>query len=62
MTSNTVAVTVNVAPTVSVSPGSWTMDVGQSKVFSAVPFGGSGVYLSYQWYVGGLRGRDYFDI
>ena len=54
MNSTAAFVIVNVAPTVSVSPGSWTMDVGQSKVFSAVPFGGSGVYLSYQWYVAGL--------
>src|SRR5208283_5131467 len=46
--------TVNVAPTVSVSPISWTMDVSQSKIFSATPSGGSGSYTSYQWYVSGV--------
>jgi hypothetical protein len=53
VTSNSAAVTVNSAPTVNVSPTSWTMDVGQSKTFSATPSGGSGSYTSYQWYVGG---------
>jgi hypothetical protein len=38
---------------VSVSPGSWIMDVGQSKTFTANPTGGSGSYTGYQWYVGG---------
>ena len=52
--SNTPSVTVNVAPTVTVSPTSWTMDVGQSKTFTASASGGSGVYSSYQWYVGGV--------
>jgi hypothetical protein len=55
--SNAVSVTVNsakVAPTAVVSPGSWTMDVGQSKTFSATASGGSGTYTSYQWYVGGV--------
>ncbi len=51
--SSAVSVTVNVAPTVTVSPTSWAMDVGQSKTFSAAPSGGSGTYTSYQWYVGG---------
>ncbi len=42
---------VNAAPTVSVSPGSWIMDVGQSEFFNATASGlGS---LSYQWYVNG---------
>ena len=56
VTSNAVSVTVNIAPTVSVSPSSWTMDVGQSKTFTADPAGGSGGYSSsgYQWYVGGI--------
>ena len=40
-------------PSVSVSPGSWTMDVGQSKTFTANPTGGSGSYTGYHWYVGG---------
>jgi outer membrane protein assembly factor BamB len=42
------------APSVAVSPTSWTMDVGQSKIFTASASGGSGVYSSYQWYVGGV--------
>jgi hypothetical protein len=53
VTSNSVSVTVNAVPTVSVSPTSWTMDVGQVQTFSASAFGGSGSYTSYQWYVGG---------
>jgi hypothetical protein len=44
---------VNAVPTVSVSPTSWIMDVGQSKTFTATPDGGTGSYTSYQWYVGG---------
>ena len=55
--SNAVSVKVNsatVAPTVVVSPGSWIMDVGQSKSFSATASDGSGSYSSYQWYVGGV--------
>ena len=41
---------------VSVSPGSATLDVGQSQTFTATPSGGSGTYSSstgYQWYVDG---------
>ena len=53
VTSTGVSVTVNAVPTVVVSPTSWIMDVGQSKVFSATASGGSGSYTSYQWYVGG---------
>jgi len=53
-TSNTASITVNPAPTVTVSPSSWTMDVGQSKTFTATPAGGSGSYTGYQWYVGGV--------
>ncbi len=45
---------VYVAPTVSVSPASWALDVGQSKLFTATASGGSGSYASYQWYVGGV--------
>ncbi len=52
--SNTVTITVNASPTVSVSPSSWTMVAGQSKMFSASASGGSGTYLSYQWYVNGV--------
>jgi uncharacterized membrane protein YebE (DUF533 family) len=53
VTSNAVSVTVNAAPTISISPTSWTMDIGQSKTFTATATGGSGSYTSYQWYVGG---------
>ena len=50
--SNAVSITVNASPTVSVSPtGPFTMDVGQSQLFTAVPSGGSGA-IHYQWYVG----------
>jgi len=42
----------NALPTVSVSPSSWIMDVGQSETFTATASGGSGIYASYQWYVG----------
>jgi hypothetical protein len=54
ITSNSVSVTVNIAPTVTVSPTSWTMNVGQSQTFTATPTGGSGTYTSYQWFIGGL--------
>ena len=54
VTSNPVSVLVNAVPTVTVSPASWVMDVGQSKTFTASASGGSGSYSSYQWYVGGV--------
>jgi len=38
---------------VSVSPFLWTMDIGQTELFTATPNGGSGSYTSYQWYVNG---------
>ena len=43
-------------PSVTVTPSSWTLDVGQSKTFTANPSGGSGTYpaTGYQWYVGGV--------
>ena len=47
------SVTVNTALSASVSPASWTMDMGQTKIFSAVVSGGTSVF-SYQWYVGGV--------
>jgi hypothetical protein len=37
--------------TASVSPTSWIIDADQSKTFTATPFGGSGIYMGYQWYV-----------
>jgi peptidoglycan/xylan/chitin deacetylase (PgdA/CDA1 family) len=52
--SSAALVTVNSAPTVTLSPTSWTMDAGQQKTFSANPSSGSGVYSSYQWYLGGV--------
>ncbi len=52
--SSVTTVTVNSAPTVSLSPTSWVMDVGQSKTFTATASGGSGSYSAYQWYVSGI--------
>jgi outer membrane protein assembly factor BamB len=52
--STTASVTVNVVPTVYITPSSCTLDVGQSKLFMANPAGGSETYSSYQWYVGGV--------
>jgi peptidoglycan/xylan/chitin deacetylase (PgdA/CDA1 family) len=52
--SNTVSVTVNTAPVVSVSPSLGILDVGQCETFLATPTGGSGSYTSFQWYVNGL--------
>jgi hypothetical protein len=49
-----VFITSTTSPTVSVSPSSWTMDVGQSTTFSATASGGSGIYSYYMWYVNGL--------
>ena len=51
--SNVITVTVNTAPSVSVSPASAAFTVGQSSTFTANPAGGSGVYTGYQWYVNG---------
>ena len=39
---------------VAVSPSSALMDIGQTLVFTASPSGGSGTYVSYQWYLNGL--------
>ncbi|MGA2682545.1 MAG: PKD domain-containing protein, partial [Candidatus Bathyarchaeia archaeon] len=50
--STAATVTVNIAPTVSVSSGATTLDVGQVQTFSATPSGGSGT-VHYQWYLGG---------
>ena len=49
--SSKVSVTVNIALTVSVSPASTTLNVGQSQLFTATANGGSGTYTGYQWYV-----------
>ena len=47
-------VTVTVAPSVAVSPATWSMDVGQSENFTASATGGSGSYPSFQWYLNGV--------
>lgn len=52
--SNTVSITGNALPTASILPISWTMDVGQSKQFSATGADGTLPYTGYQWYVGGV--------
>jgi hypothetical protein len=62
VTSAPATVTVNTAtasPTVAIVPtGSFTMDVGQPKTFTATASGGSGT-IHYQWYVGaGPVGTD----
>jgi YVTN family beta-propeller protein len=51
--SSTVSVINIGALTASVSPSSSTMDMGQSTMFTATAFGGSGSYTGYQWYVDG---------
>ncbi|MCL4333062.1 MAG: PKD domain-containing protein, partial [Candidatus Thermoplasmatota archaeon] len=50
-TSNGITLTVNSGPTVTLSPSSSSIDVGQSAVtLTATPSGGSGTYSSYAWY------------
>jgi outer membrane protein assembly factor BamB len=48
--SNVAPVTVNPAPSITISPASVTMDVGQSQLFSSSVSGGTSPY-SYQWYL-----------
>jgi outer membrane protein assembly factor BamB len=48
--SNIASVTVNPAPSVSISPASATLDAGQSKQFNSTISGGSSPYY-YQWYL-----------
>ena len=50
--SGAIAITVNAAPIVSLSPDSYSTNLGQSGTFTASASGGSGTYTSYQWYVG----------
>ncbi len=52
------AINTYIAPTVSVSPTSATLDVGHSQLFTANPSGGSGTFSSYQWYVNGTSQSD----
>jgi hypothetical protein len=51
-TSNNALVTVNGPLSVTISPTSVTMDVGQSQLFNRSVSGGTGPY-SYQWYLNG---------
>jgi YVTN family beta-propeller protein len=46
------SVSVIATLSIEISPSSWTLDMGQFKTFTATPSGGSGTYLSYQWYDG----------
>jgi outer membrane protein assembly factor BamB len=51
VTSNVVSIAVAASPTVSITPvGPFTLDVGQVRVFTATPVGGSGV-IHYQWFL-----------
>lgn len=50
--SSIVTMTVNTIPSVTISPGSVVMDVGQSHTFSSTISGGT-LPCSYQWYLNG---------
>jgi hypothetical protein len=50
--SNTAIVTVHAAPSVSISPASAVLDVGQPQTFNATVSNGTSSY-SYQWYLNG---------
>jgi len=52
VTSYAAIVTVNTAPSVSVSPSSATIYASQSLLITATPQGGSG-HFSYSWTLGG---------
>jgi hypothetical protein len=52
-TSNTATVTVNRRLSVSISPSSVDMRVGESKLFTSTVSGGTSPY-SYQWYLNGI--------
>jgi hypothetical protein len=57
-TSDTITVTVDPAPTMSLAPaGQVALDVGQVQTFTASASGGVGT-LSYQWYLGGVAVPD----
>jgi hypothetical protein len=51
-TSNTAAVTVNAAPSVTILPNSFTLDVGLSQLFTSSVTGGTSPY-TYCWYLDG---------
>jgi hypothetical protein len=53
ITSNTATVTVNAVPSVTISPKSVSLDVGQSQLFTSSVSGGTSPY-SYQWYLNGV--------
>jgi hypothetical protein len=50
--SNVASIVVNTVPSVSISPSSVTLDIGQSRPFTSSVSGGASPY-SYQWYVNG---------
>jgi archaellum component FlaG (FlaF/FlaG flagellin family) len=50
--SNTATVTVNAALSVTISPNSVTLDIGQSQLFTSIVTGGESPY-TYRWYVNG---------
>jgi len=51
--SNTASITVNTWPSVTISPSTTTLDVGQSVTFTSTVSGGTLPY-SYQWYLNGV--------
>jgi hypothetical protein len=55
--SNITNATVNAAPSVTVSPSSFVIDVGQFKTFTATVTGGTYPF-SYQWYLNGVSVLD----
>ncbi len=50
--SNTATVTVNMIPTVNISPAATVIDIGQSQLFTSNVTGGT-LPLAYQWYLNG---------
>ena len=52
--SNIALITVNPTPSVTISPSSVTLDVGQSQMFTSNALGGTPP-CSYQWYINGVQ-------